>query len=84
MVTVTAIAGLGLATRLVNVVIAALQKEKDQQARLAVAQERARVSKEMHDILGHTLAVIVGLADGAAWPDRGKAQARCRDPAHYR
>ena len=39
---------------------------KDQQARLAVAQERARVSKEMHDILGHTLAVIVGLADGAA------------------
>ncbi|WP_329227563.1 sensor histidine kinase [Streptomyces canus] len=65
-VTVTAIAGLGLATRLVNVVIAALQKEKDQQARLAVAQERARVSKEMHDILGHTLAVIVGLADGAA------------------
>ncbi|MFD6989262.1 sensor histidine kinase [Streptomyces sp. NPDC059943] len=66
MVTVTAVACLGLATRLVNVVIAALQKEKDQQARLAVAQERARVSKEMHDILGHTLAVIVGLADGAA------------------
>ncbi|MFI9569026.1 sensor histidine kinase [Streptomyces rishiriensis] len=65
-VTVTAIAGLGLATRLVNVVIAALQKEKDQQARLAVAQERARVSKEMHDILGHTLAVMVSLADGAA------------------
>ncbi|MCR3724837.1 signal transduction histidine kinase [Streptomyces umbrinus] len=66
MVTVTAVVGLGLATRLVNVVIAALQKEKEQQARLAVAQERARVSKEMHDILGHTLAVMVGLADGAA------------------
>ncbi|MEE1797803.1 histidine kinase [Streptomyces sp. JV176] len=74
MVTVMAIAGLGLATRLVNVVIAALQKEKDQQARLAVAQERARVSKEMHDILGHTLAVIVGLADGAAGLTETKPQ----------
>ncbi|WP_330293117.1 sensor histidine kinase [Streptomyces sp. NBC_00576] len=74
MVTVTAIAGLGLAARLVNVVIAALQKEKDQQARLAVAQERARVSKEMHDILGHTLAVIVGLADGAAGLTEAKPQ----------
>ncbi|WSQ07057.1 histidine kinase [Streptomyces sp. NBC_01231] len=73
-VTVTAIAGLGLATRLVNVVIAALQKEKDQQARLAVAQERARVSKEMHDILGHTLAVMVGLADGAAGLTETKPQ----------
>ncbi|MFE9885761.1 sensor histidine kinase [Streptomyces scopuliridis] len=74
MVTVTAIAGLGLATRLVNVVIAALQKEKDQQARLAVSQERARVSKEMHDILGHTLAVIVGLANGAAGLTETKPQ----------
>ncbi|MFI1734109.1 sensor histidine kinase [Streptomyces acidicola] len=74
MVTVTAIAGLGLATRLVNVVITALQKEKDQQARLAVAQERARVSKEMHDILGHTLAVMVGLADGAAGLTETKPQ----------
>jgi signal transduction histidine kinase len=60
------VAALGLAGRLVNVVIAALQRERDQQARLAAAQERARVSREMHDILGHTLAVIVGLADGAA------------------
>ncbi|MPY60592.1 two-component sensor histidine kinase [Streptomyces spongiae] len=61
-----AVAGLGLAGRLVNVVIAALQRERDQQTRLAAAQERARVSREMHDILGHTLAIIVGLADGAA------------------
>ncbi|MDX2781097.1 histidine kinase [Streptomyces caniscabiei] len=59
-------AALGLAGRLVNAALTALQKERDQQARLAAAQERARVSREMHDILGHTLAVIVGLADGAA------------------
>ncbi|MFK4263825.1 sensor histidine kinase [Streptomyces milbemycinicus] len=66
MAAVTACAGLGLAGRLANAYIAALEKERDQQARLAAAQERARVSREMHDILGHTLAVIVGLADGAA------------------
>ncbi|MDX3456789.1 histidine kinase [Streptomyces sp. ME02-8801-2C] len=59
-------AALGLAGRLVDAAMASLEKERDQQARLATAQERARVSREMHDILGHTLAVIVGLADGAA------------------
>lgn len=76
MVTLTAFAGLGLAGRLANAYVTALQTERDQRARLAVAQERARVSREMHDILGHTLAVIVGLADGAAAltatrPERG-------------
>ncbi|MEU9272631.1 histidine kinase [Streptomyces sp. NPDC048251] len=62
----TAVAGLGLAGRLADTYISALEKERDQRARLATAQERARVSREMHDILGHTLAVIVGLANGAA------------------
>ncbi|MFM9588107.1 sensor histidine kinase [Streptomyces scabiei] len=70
---VLAIAGLGLAGRVARSYIAALEDravrlevERDQRARLAEAAERARVSREMHDILGHTLAVIVGLADGAA------------------
>ncbi|MGW7167765.1 sensor histidine kinase [Streptomyces sp. NPDC054884] len=68
-----AIAGLGLAGRVARSYIAALEDravrlevERDQRARLAEAAERARVSREMHDVLGHTLAVIVGLADGAA------------------
>ncbi|MFJ8111619.1 sensor histidine kinase [Streptomyces sp. NPDC096132] len=69
-----AFAGLGLAGRLVNTIIAALDKDREQQARLAAAQERARVSREMHDILGHTLAVIVGLADGAAALSETKPQ----------
>ncbi|WP_460070428.1 sensor histidine kinase [Streptomyces sp. YKOK-I1] len=71
-----AFAGLGLAGRMVDVVVHGLEKERDQQALLAAARERARVSREMHDILGHTLAVVVGLADGAAAlapqrPERG-------------
>ncbi|MFJ2176861.1 sensor histidine kinase [Streptomyces sp. NPDC087851] len=71
-----AFVALGLLSRLVSAYIDILKKQRDQQARLATAQERARVSREMHDILGHTLAVIVGLADGAAAlaeskPERG-------------
>jgi signal transduction histidine kinase len=43
-----------------------LEVERDQRARLAVAEERARVAREMHDIVGHHVSVIVGLADGGA------------------
>ncbi|MCM4080959.1 sensor histidine kinase [Paractinoplanes hotanensis] len=43
-----------------------LEVERDTRARLAVAEERARVAREMHDIVGHHVSVIVGLADGAA------------------
>jgi signal transduction histidine kinase len=76
MTAMAAFAALGLLSRLASAYIDALRKERDQQARLAIAQERARVSREMHDILGHTLSVIVGLADGAAAltptkPERG-------------
>ncbi|MEV0907013.1 sensor histidine kinase [Streptomyces hokutonensis] len=72
-VAILSMAALGLAGKLVNAYIEALKDhavrlevERDQRARLAAAGERARVAREMHDILGHTLAVIVGLAGGAA------------------
>ena len=72
-VAILSMAALGLAGKLVNAYVEALQEhavrlemERDQRARLAAATERARVAREMHDILGHTLAVIVGLAGGAA------------------
>ncbi|WP_329147714.1 histidine kinase [Streptomyces niveus] len=80
---VAAVAAAGLVARVINAYIRALHEravrlevERDQRARLAVAAERARVAREMHDILGHTLAVIVGLANGAAGlteakPERG-------------
>lgn len=44
-----------------------LEVERDQQARLSAAAERARIAREMHDIIGHNLAVITGLADGGAY-----------------
>jgi len=51
-----------------------LERERDQQARLAVAGERARIAREMHDIVTHNLSVMVALADGAVF-------AQYRDPA---
>lgn len=45
---------------------ARLEAEREQRAQLATLTERSRVSREMHDIVGHNLAVITGLADGAA------------------
>ncbi|WP_053207858.1 sensor histidine kinase [Jiangella muralis] len=43
-----------------------VQRERDQQAALAVAAERARISREMHDVVAHGLAVIVMQAQGGA------------------
>ncbi|MBT2483174.1 MULTISPECIES: sensor histidine kinase [unclassified Microbacterium] len=50
--------------------------ERDQQAQLAAAAERARIAREMHDIVSHSLTVIVALSEGAvATPDRDQARA---------
>jgi signal transduction histidine kinase len=42
------------------------ERERDQQAMLAVADERARISRDMHDIVAHSLSVMIALSDGAA------------------
>lgn len=47
-----------------------LERERDQQAQLAVAGERARIAREMHDIVTHNLSVMVALADGASFVQR--------------
>jgi signal transduction histidine kinase len=44
-----------------------LERERDQRARLAVAAERARIARDVHDIVAHNIAVMVALADGAAF-----------------
>ena len=43
----------------------ALARETEQRAQLASADERARIAREMHDIVAHSLSVMVALADGA-------------------
>lgn len=60
---------------------ARLETERDQRIRLATATERARVAREMHDIVGHNLSVIITLADAGVYatdtaPERGKEALR--------
>jgi signal transduction histidine kinase len=45
---------------------ARLERERDQQGELAAAAERARIAREMHDLVAHHLTVMVALSDGAA------------------
>ena len=42
-----------------------LERERDQQAALAVAAERARIAREMHDIVAHHLTVMITLSEAA-------------------
>ncbi|KUN76574.1 sensor histidine kinase [Streptomyces griseoruber] len=82
--TATAALALGLMVRIRRAQLAGLREraarleiERDQRSRLATATERTRVAREMHDIVGHNLSVIITLADAGAYatdiaPERGK------------
>lgn len=49
--------------------------ERDQHAQLAAAAERERIAREMHDIVSHSLTVVVALSEGAAaTPDQDRAR----------
>lgn len=39
-------------------------REREQRTSLAVAEERARIAREMHDVVAHSLSVIIAQADG--------------------
>lgn len=52
-----------------------LARERDQLAQLAVAEERARISREIHDIVAHSVSVMITLSEGAAQAARGAPEA---------
>ncbi|WGP07730.1 histidine kinase [Bacillus subtilis] len=62
-----------------------LARERDAQATIAAAEERARIAREIHDIVSHSLGTMVVMADGAVQtvgsePEQaGRAMARVRD-----
>ena len=70
----TAAAVLGISIRQRRALLASLHEkaarlefERDQEGRLGAAAERARIAREMHDIVAHNLSVMIALADGATY-----------------
>ncbi|MFG2330238.1 sensor histidine kinase [Streptomyces sp. NPDC048604] len=54
-----------------------LETEREAQAKVAVAAERARIARELHDVVAHNVSVMVVQADGAAYVlDSSPDQAR--------
>jgi signal transduction histidine kinase len=46
---------------------ARLEAERDAQSKVAAAAERARIARELHDVIAHHVSVMVVQADGAAY-----------------
>jgi signal transduction histidine kinase len=84
MVVVVAIFYTGRAIRVRRVYLQGLEdralraeSERDALARAAVAEERGRIAREMHDVVAHRVGVIVAQADGAMYAfDAHPEQAR--------
>ncbi|MFC1418278.1 sensor histidine kinase [Streptacidiphilus cavernicola] len=56
---------------------ARLERERDAQSQIAVAAERARIARELHDVVAHNVSVMIVQADGASYvmdgsPDQAK------------
>lgn len=44
-----------------------LRREREQQLTLAAQSERTRIAREMHDIVAHSLSVVIAQADGGRY-----------------
>ena len=43
-----------------------LEQEKESQAQIVAAEERTKIAREIHDIVSHSLGVVVVMAEGAS------------------
>lgn len=51
-----------------------LETERDQASRIAVAEERSRIARELHDVVAHAVSVMVVQADGASYAVRSNPE----------
>ncbi|WP_322788971.1 sensor histidine kinase [Lentzea waywayandensis] len=54
--------------------LALLETERDQQAKIAVGEERSRIARELHDVVAHSVSVMIVHADGAAYTIRSQPE----------
>lgn len=54
------------------------QHRADTEAELAVLEERSRIAREMHDIVAHTLSVVIAQADGGRYAAAKDSEAPVR------
>lgn len=88
LVLAVAVAAAGVAVRLAFRLRAEVRRSEEleaQQARdaaaaleLAASTERARIAREMHDVVAHTLSVVVAQADGGRFAGRTDPEAAIR------
>ncbi|MFI8974368.1 sensor histidine kinase [Nocardia asteroides] len=53
---------------------ALLEQQQEQRTRLAVLEERTRIARDLHDILAHSLAVVIAQADGGRYTARAEPE----------
>jgi signal transduction histidine kinase len=56
---------IGRNTRARSLRLAAAEREQEHRTRLAVGDERARIARELHDVVAHSVGIIVIQAQGA-------------------
>jgi signal transduction histidine kinase len=59
-----AVREMGFETDVLETRATELERERDEKARAAVAAERARIARELHDVIGHSISVM-GVQAGA-------------------
>lgn len=52
-----------------------LEKERESESRLAADAERMRIAREMHDIIAHSLSVVIAQADGGRYAAKSSPEA---------
>jgi signal transduction histidine kinase len=52
-----------------------LEIERDQEMRLAATAERARIARELHDVVAHSLSVVIAQADGGRYAGKNDPEA---------